>query len=93
MKNFRYGSMKVYTKTETGDRVYMGRCKVRRDEGGYCVRICEKQYRLSATGIFLIVPSRLFYMLHRRELMKVNICGSSQIVPIELMIAIEGKIC
>lgn len=85
--------MKLYTKTETGEQVYLGKCAVIREEGGYTAYIQEKQRRLSVTGVFILVPSRFFYMRHRDMPIRVDVSGRSRIATVQLVIAIEGKIC
>jgi len=93
MRNFLHGKMRVETRIETGEWVYLGKCGIRRLGGGYYVKIPEKVYRLTSTGIFRLRPDRLFCLGHQGEALAVEVAGRKYVAAVQLEIAIDGKIC
>ncbi len=86
------GRVRVYTETEDGAMVYLGKCRIYKVCSGYEVRIPESMHRLSVTGRFLLRPSALLALRHRGAAVRIRLHGRERVCAIQLMIAIDGKI-
>lgn len=83
---------KLYTRARDGSEVYLGKCRLRRSQGGFFVTIKRGEYELSATGQFTLHLPKRFAYRHRGRALLVAIGGKNKVMTLDLVVAIEGKI-
>ena len=83
---------KLYTRARDDSEVYLGKCRLRRSQGGFFVTIKRGEYELSATGQFTLHLPKRFAYRHRGRALLVAIGGKNKVMTLDLVVAIEGKI-